>query len=242
MALQPAERVEQRQRAGEAGHRAVADVHPDVAFGLQQRPQDLAGQVRADLVAVQPLERDVAFPQPERGPGGLPERDRLAGIGEVMRGGLAEQLRPDPQQPVDERPQVRPAELALPGDGLGVVVSQESLGLDQVGAAADGGQLVGGQVVVHVGDVDAERLAAQEAERDRRAGGLQDQRADPGAVVGHGLAGTLQHVRGVVPHQVTQPVVVLAPVPAIELHELIQPGFGLAPVADTELEDVQLLG
>ncbi len=130
MALHPAERVQQGQRAREAGHRAVADVHPDVTLGLQQRPQDLAGQVRGDLVAVQALERDVAFPQPERGPDGLPERDRLAGIGEVMRGGLAEQLGPDPHQPVDERQQIRPAELALPGDGLGVLVAQESLGLD----------------------------------------------------------------------------------------------------------------
>ncbi|MFY9927042.1 MAG: hypothetical protein WAK82_03465 [Streptosporangiaceae bacterium] len=130
MALHPAERVQQGQRAREAGHRAVADVHPDVTLGLQQRPQDLAGQVRGDLVTVQALERDVAFPQPERGPDSLPERDRLAGIGEVMRGGLAEQLGPDPQQPVGERQQIRPAELALPGDGLGVLVAQESLGLD----------------------------------------------------------------------------------------------------------------
>jgi hypothetical protein len=159
-----------------------------------------------------------------------------------VRGGLAQQLGPDPQQPVDQRAQVLATQPALSRDGRSVVVGQVGLGLHQVGAAADGGQLVGGQVVVHVRDVDEKRLAAQEPERDRRPGGLDDQRADPGAVVGDGLAGALEHVRGVVPHQVPQPVVVLPAVPAVELHELIQPGPGLVAVANAELEDVQLLG
>jgi len=37
-------------------------------------------------------------------------------------------------------------------------------------------------------------------------------------------------------------VVVLAPVPAVELDELIQPGAGLVAVPDAEFQDVELLG
>ena len=105
----------------------------------------------------------------------------------------------------------------------------------------DAGQFVGGQVVVDVGDVDQERLAAEEAERDVRAGGVHDQRADPLAVMGHGLAGPFQDVRGVVAHQVAQPAVVVAPVPAVQLDELVQPGPGLVAVADAEFQDVELV-
>jgi hypothetical protein len=43
VALHPPVRVQQRQRLGQAGQRAVADVHPDVAVALDQRPEDLAG-------------------------------------------------------------------------------------------------------------------------------------------------------------------------------------------------------
>src|SRR6185312_43797 len=59
-----------------------------------------------------------------------------------------------------------------------------------------------------------------EAEGDRRPGGLHHQRADPFGVVGHGLPGAVEDVRGVVAHQVAEPVVVLAPVPAVEFLQL----------------------
>src|SRR6185369_15598835 len=64
----------------------------------------------------------------------------------------------------------------------------------------------------------------------------------PFGVVGHGLPGAVEDVRRVVAHQVAEPVVVLAPVPAVELEELVQPGAGLVAVAHAELEHVQLLG
>src|SRR5439155_20654013 len=66
--------------------------------------------------------------------------------------------------------------------------------------------------------------------------------ADPFAVVGYGTAGPFQDVGRIVAHQVAEPVVVLAPVPAVELEELVQPGAGLVTVAHAELEHVQLLG
>src|SRR5207302_2551552 len=101
------------------------------------------------------------------------------------------------------------------------------LRLDLVGAPVNAGQLVGGQVVVDVGDVDEEGLAGQEAEGHGRPGGLYHQRADSFGVVGHGAAGPFQDVGRIVAHQVAEPVVVLAPVPAVEREELVQPGTSL---------------
>jgi hypothetical protein len=242
VALDPAERVQQRQRPGQAGQRAVADVHPDVAVTLDQRVQDLAGQARGDLVAVQALQRDVPLAEPQRLPDRAPEGDRGFGVRELAGGGLAEQLGADAQQAVDDLRQVVPGQAGLAGDVVRVVIGQEGLGLHVVGPAVDAGQLVGGQVVVDVGDVDQEGLAGQEAERDAGAGGVHDQRTDPLAVMFHRLSGAFQDVRGVVAHQVPQPAVVVAAVPAVQLEELIQPGPGLAAVPDAEFQDVQLVG
>ena len=135
-----------------------------------------------------------------------------------------------------------PVEAELAGDEVGVVVGQEGPGLHLVGAPVDAGQFVGGQVVVDVGDVHQEGLAGQEAERDARPGRLHHQRADPLAVMGHGLAGAFQDVRRIVAHQVAEPAVVVAPVPAVQLDELVQPGPGLVAVPHAEFQDVQLVG
>src|ERR1700761_567399 len=61
-------------------------------------------------------------------------------------------------------------------------------------------------------------------------------------VVRHLLAGTVEDVCGVVAHQVVQPPVVVAAVPAVDVDEFIEPGARLPAVADAELDDVQLLG
>jgi len=97
-------------------------VHPDVTLPFDQRPDDLAGQRGGDLVPVQALQRDVAFAQPERLPGGAPERDRLARVGELAGRGLAEQFGTDAQQPVDEFRQLVPAGAEPLRDLAGVVL------------------------------------------------------------------------------------------------------------------------
>ena len=121
-----------------------------------------------------------------------------------------------------------------------VVVAEVGTHLHQVGAAADARQLVGRQVVVDVGDIDAERLAAQEAQGEQGSGGVEHQAVDAVTVMSHRLPCALENVRRVITHQVVQPPVVVAPVTAVELGEGVQPGAGLAPVADAEFHDVEL--
>src|ERR1700730_1115786 len=103
MAQEPAERVDQRQGVSEAGERAVADVHPDVAAGPQQRAQDLSGQRRADRVGVESLQRHVALLQAQRRPGLSPERHRAITVWEMRGRGLGEQVWSQPEEPLDER-------------------------------------------------------------------------------------------------------------------------------------------
>ena len=98
----PAERVQQRQRVGERRERAVGHVHPHVALGGEQRAEDLPGQPGRDPVGVQALERHVPLGLAQRLPDRLPEQHRLAGVGELLRQRLGQQLRADPQQPLGE--------------------------------------------------------------------------------------------------------------------------------------------
>lgn len=167
VADEAAERVQQRQGVGEAGEGAVADVHADVALGGQQRAEDLPGDRGRDLVGVEALQGHVALGLAQRGPDLLPEPDGLASVGELLRHRLAQQLGSDAQQAFGERGELAGAEAEAFRDRGGLGGGQEGADLHQVHPAADGGDLVGGQVVVHVGDVDAERLAGQEPEAVR---------------------------------------------------------------------------
>jgi hypothetical protein len=242
MADHPAERVQQRQRVGERRQRAVRHVHPHVALRGEQRAEDLAGHRRGDQVGVEPLQRHVALRLAQRLPHRAPELHRLARVGELLRQRLGEQLGADPQQPLGELGDLGTAEPEVRGDLIRGRAGQVGPGLHQVGPAADDRDLVTWQVVVDVGDVDEERLAGQEPDGARQLGRLEDQAGDVVAVVRHLGACPVEHVRGVIAHQVVQPPVVVAAVPVVELGELIEPGAGLPAVADAELDDVQLLG
>jgi hypothetical protein len=60
-------------------------------------------------------------------------------------------------------------------------------------------------------------------------------------VAGHGQPGQVQHVPGVIAHEVMQPTVVIMPQPLVEVEELIKEQLGLAAVAHAKLGHVQLL-
>ena len=242
MAEEPAERVEQRQGVGKAGQCAVADMHPDVATAAQERAEDLSGQRRGHAVDVEPLERHITFLQPHGRPDLSPERHGAVNVGEMLRRGLGQQVRPEPKQPFDERAQRGGRDGVAAGDRGRVLVADVGPHLDQVRTPLDAGHLVGRQVVVDVGHVDQERLAPQESQRDLRPGGVEHDRVNPVAVLPHRLPGPLEHVRRVVAHQVVQPPVVATPMGAIHGGEDVQPGTGLVTVAHAEFDDVQLLG
>ena len=155
---------------------------------------------------------------------------------------LAEQFRTDPQQAADQRGDLRPRHAERRGDLVRGRAVDEGADLHQVDPAADDRHLVARQVVVHVGDVDEERLAGQEPDASRQPGCLEHQAADVVAVMRDGFPRPVEHVRGVVAHQIVQPPVVVPAVPPVELGELIQPGARLGAVADAEFEDVELFG
>ena len=125
----------------------------------------------AERVDVEPVERHVALLEPQRRPARAARTRRPRSTSGTCAGAAsAQQLRAEPQQLAHQRPAARSARratcAAISAAGAG---RQVGAGLHAVGAAAELGDLVGGQVVVDVGDVDEEHLVAQEAQR-RSAG------------------------------------------------------------------------
>ena len=101
--------------------------------------------------------------------------------------------------------------------------------------------LVGRQVVVDVGDVDAERLVLAES----RACCCGWVASSTSVLTCSSWWATCLPARSstcarVVAHQVVQPPVVVAAVLAVDAEERVEPDAGLAAVADAEFGDVQL--
>ena len=234
--------MQQREGVDEARGGPVADVHPQVGAGLQQRAQHLAAHPRRQRVEVEPRRAGRSAPRggspptpgarrrrPRRGPGRARARRRRAarvpGAAACAPGPGARRARraPAPRSPRRARP-------------------AGARGSARVGAAAELGDLVGGQVVVDVGDVDEEDLDRQEAERGPRPRGVEDERADVVAALGDGRARQVEDVLGVVAHQVVQAPVV-GPRPWARSRVGTRRGTPrLAAVADAELDDVELVG
>src|SRR5262249_40198271 len=146
------------------------------------------------------------------------------------------------KQPRHQLGQLVGANAEFGGDRVGNRSRQSSTHLDLVEVATDAGDLVGGQVVIDVGDVDQERLVAQKAQRLGGPHRVQDQAADLVAMLGDRPARQLQDVRRVVAHQVVQAAVVLAALLVVKALELIKKHPRLIAVADAQLEHVQLIG
>ena len=242
VALQHAERVQQRQRVGEAGGGAVAHVHARIAARDRDRPQQLAADAWRDVVRVEGFQRRVALVQPQRLPQLPPEGDGVADVGKPSGRRVGQQLGSETDQAGDQIGQIVGPDAEAGGDALRFGARQHGTRLHLVQVAFDARDLVGRQVVVDVRDVDEEGLVAQEAKRFGRPHRVEHEAAGVLAVLGNGLASQLEHVRRVVAHQVVQSAVVLAAHLVVEAAKLVQPDARLVAVADAQLEHVQLFG
>ena len=103
VALQHAVRVQQRQRVGEAGRRAVADVHAQVAIGFDDRPQQFATALRARsrTCRARPAGRS-ARPDGALSQAARQNVHRVADGRKVLGQHFGQQLRAQPQQPRDQ--------------------------------------------------------------------------------------------------------------------------------------------
>ena len=194
MAQQHSMRVEQRQRIGEAGSRAIADVHAHVAVGLDDRSNQLAANLWRHGVRIQLDERHVALLQPEPLPGFAPERHRIGGIREVLLLDLGEEFGSETQQAGDQIGQLMRRGVDARRQRISIRPGQDRAGFDLEQVPTDAHDLVRGQVVVDVGDVDQKGIVAQEAERFGRSQRVQGQATDVLGVVRHVLPSQLEHV------------------------------------------------